>query len=183
MKTIYYTAASLDGRLTDGDGSLGWLQNREFHSDGPMSLEYFKEHVGAAAMGASTWQWLLEDGDPLAWTGDIPLWVFTHREYDARPGVTFTSSPVAEVHEAMVEAAGGPDAYGTVWLIGGGDLAGQFADARLLDEIWVQYAPVTLGSGAALMNTGVDLRLEEVARNGEFVCARYLVVPPGGFGE
>lgn len=32
-----------------------------------------------------------------------------------------------------------------VWFAGGGDLAGQFADAGLLDELWVQYAPWRFG--------------------------------------
>jgi dihydrofolate reductase len=45
----------------------------------------------------------------------------------------------------MVEAAGGRN----VWIVGGGDLAGQFADAGLLDEVIVSIAPVTLGGGCA----------------------------------
>ncbi|UUZ60595.1 hypothetical protein LP418_06985 [Nocardioides sp. B-3] len=36
-----------------------------------------------------------------------------------------------DVHEEMVTAAGGKD----VWVVGGGDPAGQFADAGLLDEL------------------------------------------------
>jgi dihydrofolate reductase len=34
-----------------------------------------------------------------------------------------------------------------VWIVGGGDLAGQFFDAGLLDELIVQVGSVTLGSG------------------------------------
>ena len=55
----------------------------------------------------------------------------------------------------------------------GGDLAGQFADAGLLDEVIVYIAPVTLGGGAAVLPRRLDLRLEETARNGNFVTARY----------
>jgi dihydrofolate reductase len=73
----------------------------------------------------------------------------------------------------MVEAAAGKD----LWIVGGGDLAGQFADAGLLDEVWVQYAPVALGSGAPLLPRRLELRLEEVARNADFACARYSVSP------
>jgi dihydrofolate reductase len=64
------------------------------------------------------------------------------------------------------------------WIVGGGDLAGQFADAGLLDEVLVTIAPVTLGAGAALLPRRVELRLEEVARNGDFACARYTVGRP-----
>ena len=55
---------------------------------------------------------------------------------------------------------------------GGGDLA----DAGLLDELWVQYAPVTLGAGSPLLPRHVELRLEDVLRNREFACVRYTVL-------
>jgi dihydrofolate reductase len=63
-----------------------------------------------------------------------------------------------------------------VWIVGGGDLAGQFADAGLLDEVLVTIAPVTLGAGAPLLPRRIELAVEEVGRNGDFACARYSVV-------
>jgi dihydrofolate reductase len=76
------------------------------------------------------------------------------------------------VHAELVEAAGGKD----VWVVGGGDLAGQFARAGLLDEVIVYVAPVTLGAGARLLPHRIELRLEETGRNGDFVVSRYSVV-------
>jgi dihydrofolate reductase len=55
-------------------------------------------------------------------------------------------------------------------------LAGQFADAGLLDEVIVSIAPVTLGAGAPLLPRPIELRLDEVGRNGDFVAARFSVV-------
>jgi len=72
----------------------------------------------------------------------------------------------------MLAAAGGAN----VWIIGGGDLVGQFADADLLDEVWVQYAPVTMGGGAPLLPRRLGLELIELVQNGELACARYRVV-------
>ena len=46
-------------------------------------------------------------------------------------------------HEEMVAAAGERN----VWMIGGGDLAQQFADEGLLDELIVTVVPVVLGTG------------------------------------
>jgi dihydrofolate reductase len=37
-----------------------------------------------------------------------------------------------------------------IWVVGGGDLAGQFYDAGLLDEVIVQVGSVTLGKGKPL---------------------------------
>ena len=72
----------------------------------------------------------------------------------------------------MVDAAGGKN----VWIVGGGDLAGQFADAGLLDEVLVTIAPVTLSEGAPLLPRHIELQLEELGRNGDFACARFSVV-------
>ena len=74
----------------------------------------------------------------------------------------------------MVAAADGRN----VWIVGGGDLAGQFADAGLLDEVLVSIAPVTLGGGAPLLPRRLELRLEELGQNGDFAAAKYSVVSP-----
>jgi dihydrofolate reductase len=87
-------------------------------------------------------------------------------------GIEFTSADVATVHEAMVAAAGDRN----VWIVGGGDLAGQFADVGLLDEVIVSIAPVTLGGGAPLLPRRIELRLEELGRNEDLTCARFAVV-------
>jgi dihydrofolate reductase len=85
-----------------------------------------------------------------------------------------TAEDPARVHADMVAAAAGRD----VWIVGGGDLAGQFADRGLLDELVVAIAPVTLGGGAPLLPRRVELVVQEVARNGELVCVRYTVERP-----
>ncbi len=51
----------------------------------------------------------------------------------------------------MVEAAAGKN----VWIVGGGDLAGQFYDAGLLDGMFVQIGSVTLGAGKPLLPRGI----------------------------
>ena len=56
----------------------------------------------------------------------------------------------------MVEAAAGRH----VWLVGGGDLVGQFAALGLLDEIWLGVAPVVLGSGTPVLPRRLAGRLE-----------------------
>jgi dihydrofolate reductase len=170
MTTIYYTGCSLDGFIATTDHSLDWLTSRDIDEAGPMHYAGFRERIGACVMGATTWQWILDhDDDP--W-GDLPTWVMTHRDFEPVTSVTFTADPVEEVHAAALEAAAGKD----VWLVGGGDLVGQFHDAGLLDEVWIQYAPVTLGAGAPVLPRHVELRLEEVERNRDFACLRHSVV-------
>ncbi|NYJ06014.1 dihydrofolate reductase family protein [Petropleomorpha daqingensis] len=169
-RTIYYTATSLDGFLATPDHSLDWLLSQAVDPAGPMGYEPFIAGVGALAMGASTYQWLLDHEEK--WPYTMPAWVFTHREFPPPPpGVRFTGDDVGGIHGEMLAAAGDKD----VWLVGGGELVGQFADRGLLDEVWVQYAPVTLGAGAPLLPRRLDLDLVDVAHNGNFLCGRYRV--------
>ena len=172
-RTVYYTATSLDGFIADERNSLDWLLSRESDGDGPMGYTEFEKRIGALAMGATTYLWVQEH-DPGAWAYTVPAWVFTHRELTGPPGadVRFTAADVAAVHAEMVAAAGDRD----VWVVGGGDLAGQFADRGLLDEVVVSIAPVTLGGGAPLLPRRLELVRTEEAVNGEFVCVRYDVV-------
>ena len=180
--TQYYTATTLDGFIADSNHSLDWLFTRDQDREGPLNYGEFIAGVGALAMGSSTYEWILDhefaDKDPSEWKWpyDIPSWVFTSRQLQIVPGaqIEFVSGEVAPVHAEMVDTAGGRN----VWIVGGGDLAGQFADAGLLDEVIVYIAPVTLGAGAPLMSRRVELRLDELARNGDFAAARYAVVRP-----
>jgi dihydrofolate reductase len=178
--TQYYTATTLDGFIADEHHSLDWLFTREQDRDGPLNYDAFLAEVGALAMGATTYEWLLEhdiagkDAADAKWPYEMPCWVFTHRQLPVVPGadVRFTSDDIARVHAEMVDAAAGRN----VWIVGGGDLAGQFADAGLLDEVIVYVAPVTVGAGAPLLPRRLELRLDETARNGDFVTARYSLV-------
>jgi dihydrofolate reductase len=178
--TQYYTATTLDGFIADPNHSLDWLFTRARDPQGPLNYEDFIANVGAIAMGSTTYTWILEhefaEKDPADWQWpyDIPCWVFTHRELPVVPdaAIAFTSGDVAAVHEKMVRAADGRN----VWVVGGGDLAGQFADAGLLDEVIVSIAPVTLGAGAPLLPRRVELRLDELGRNGDFVSAKFSVL-------
>ena len=177
--TQYYTATSLDGFIADESHSLDWLFTPDQDRDGPLNYAEFFAGVGALAMGSTTYEWILDhefagkDPADRKWPYDVPCWVFTHRELHVVPGaaIEFTAADVAAVHEEMRAAAGDRN----IWIVGGGDLVGQFADAGLLDEVIVYVAPVTLGGGAPLLPRRLELRLEELEHNRDFVCARYSV--------
>jgi dihydrofolate reductase len=137
-------------------------------------------------MGATTYMWVLEHDalldQPLKWAdyyGDVPAWVFTHRDLPRIPGadLTFVRGDVRPVHAAMVEAAKGRN----VWIVGGGELAGAFADEGLLDELVLGVAPVTLGAGAPLLPrrmTSSRLTLTNVEQRGQFAYLTYAVGAP-----
>jgi dihydrofolate reductase len=149
MKTQYYTAASLDGFIATVDHSLEWLFQLGDVNDTGYS-EFIKD-VGALAMGSSTYEWMLRHvvkaGD--AWPYALPTWIFSSRSLPDVEGANllFVRGDVRPVYEAMRRAAGDRN----IWLVGGGDLVGQFYDAGLLDEIIVTIGSVTLGAGKPLL--------------------------------
>lgn len=185
MATIYYTATTLDGYLATTDNSLDWLFDVPGADEAESGIGDFMAGVGALAMGSTTYEWVLEHENmlehPEKWLssyGDLPTWVFSHRDIPAIPGsgIRITSEDVRAVHAEMVAEAGDRD----IWLMGGGDLVGQFDDAGLLDRVMVSIAPATLGAGAPLLPRDIRsdrLTLTGVAQAGQFAELTYDVTP------
>jgi dihydrofolate reductase len=156
-RTQYYLAASLDGYIAQEDGDLQWLFDA---ADNPLeggddNYNAFYAQVTALAIGASTYEIMLTH--EWAYAG-VPAWVFTHRELPTPDGadVRFVQGAVAE-HIADMRAAAGD---GNLWVVGGGELASQFAQAGELDDVIVSYMPVVLGTGIPLFARPIPGQLE-----------------------
>jgi dihydrofolate reductase len=154
-KTQYYVAASLDGFIAEADDGLQWLFDA---ADDPTigedaNYNAFYERVTAIAVGARTYEIIVAHDRPWDYSGR-PTWVFTHRELPVPEGadVRFVSGSPADHIDDMRAAAGD----GNLWVLGGGELASQFAEAGLLDELIVTYVPAVLGSGIGLFTRPID---------------------------
>lgn len=186
MKTQYFTATSLDGFIATEDDSLDWLFPLGDIND--TSYPEFFAEVGALAMGSATYEWMLRHAVKVAeatgssWPYTQPTWVFTSRKLPAIAGadIRFFQGDVRLAHADMVRAAGTRN----IWIVGGGDLAGQFFDAHLLDEAIIQVASVTLGKGKPLFPrrvTSPPWRLLSVRQVGSgFAELRYQLPTTGG---
>lgn len=180
MKTQYYTATSLDGFIATEDDSLEWLFPLGDVNDS--SYPEFIAEVGVLAMGAATYEWMMRNSEAViaevgsAWPYTQPTWVFSHRTLPTIAGadIRFVQGDVRGVHAEMRAAAGGKN----LWVVGGGDLAGQFYDAGLLDELIIQVGSATLGKGKPLFPRRVlspVLRLTSVRERGGMAELRYAV--------
>jgi dihydrofolate reductase len=185
MKTQYLAATSINGFIADENHSLDWL----FQFGGPGdSLRGFMTQVGAIAMGSTTYEWLLRNeiyanpAQPSPWPYEQPVWVFTSRSLPVveNADIRFVSGDVRAVHGEMARAAGGRN----IWLMGGGDLVGQFHDQGLLDEIHLGMAPVMLAGGPPLLPRKIvtpplKLLSAETDQASGFVTLKYEVVRGG----
>ncbi|MCB9137550.1 MAG: dihydrofolate reductase [Caldilineaceae bacterium] len=181
MKTQYYTATSLNGYIADEGNSLSWLL--QFDDVDGMGEHYarFMDEVGALAMGSTTYEWIMAQEDllnaPEKWPYAAPTWVFSRRSLPAVPGadIRFVQGDVRPIHAQMAAAAQGEN----IWIVGGGELAGQFHDHGLLDELILTFAPVMLAAGAPLLPRRMaepPLKLTNVERYGDvFVTLTYEV--------
>jgi dihydrofolate reductase len=186
-RIIFDSATSINGWIADEDNSLAWL----FAVDGGDHPDegLFPTDAVVLVEGSTTYEWLLAEQDILAnpekWAefhGDRTTFVFTSRELPVPEGadIRFLSGSVADALPTIRAAAGDGD----IWVVGGGDLAGQFLDAGALDEIALSVAPVALTGGAPLFPRRVEsdrLRLESAAAVGQFARLVYSVTPsPSG---
>jgi len=185
VRTQYFTATSLDGFIATEDDGLDWLF--PLGDLNASSYPAFIAEVGAVAMGSATYQWIVGRGEQVAaeagspWPYTQPTWVFTSRRLPLVAGadVRFVAGDVRPVHAAMRAAAGDKN----VWIVGGGDLAGQFFDAGLLDELIVQVGSVTLGRGKPLFPRRVlspTLRLVAVRQVGPGMAELRYEIDAGG---
>lgn len=184
-RIVFDTAVSLNGWIADEHNSLDWLLSLEVPEGADAAL---LPDAGVMVEGSTTYEWVLEHEGLLArpekWRefyGDRPTFVFTTRDLPVPDGadVRFVSGAVDDVLPAIRDAAGDRD----IWIVGGGDLAGQFLDAGVLDEIAVSIAPVLLAGGAPLLPRRRDadgLRLVSARAVGPFARLVYEVVPRTG---
>lgn len=156
-KTQYYCAASLDGYIAESDDTLAWLTEYEGSFDGegaePAKGAYdrYYEGVGALVMGSATYEFVLDHLAEWPYKGK-PTWVLSSRDLPVPEGedvdVRIANAKVPDLLEEMIAAAG----ERALWVVGGGNVASQFADEGLLEEVLVTVVPVVLGEGKPLFD-------------------------------
>jgi dihydrofolate reductase len=135
---VIAAATSLDGRLADGEGRVGWLDPYQASDFG---FDAFLETVGGVIMGRTSY----EHGKRLGpWPyKDMPVTVLTHGEGDTQmPTLTWFNGDVSAAVAAMrakTEKA--------IWLMGGGQVFAQALAEDVVDRIDLAIIPVILGAG------------------------------------
>jgi dihydrofolate reductase len=165
----YYCAATLDGYIAGPDDNLDWLLGYEgsYEGDdaaaGPMSegggYDAFYAGVGALVSGSTTYEWVLDRLNEWPYAGK-PCWILSSRDLRKPEGhedeVRVVNAPVEEIHDQVLESAGDRN----LWILGGGNVASQYAAAGLIDELLLTVVPVVLGAGKPLFEEGLPAPLQ-----------------------
>jgi dihydrofolate reductase len=188
-KVIFDISMSLDGYTTadpnpkggmgeGGDSVHEWA----FASKDPKNAELLARGgaLGAIIAGRTTFDISIDYWKENGPTGAarVPIIVLTHEAPHDLPKdhvYTFVNN-VADAAENAKQVAGKKD----VAVMGGENIARQFLDAGLLDEVSVHIAPVLFGRGKRLFGEfdGKHVKLEpiEVINTKEAVHLRYRVI-------
>lgn len=185
MSVQYYCAASLDGYIAEADDTIDWLTGYEAVEPGEDvstiegGYDDFYAKVGALVSGSITYEFILghlERGSEWPYAGK-PCWILSSRTLPVPDGegvdVRIRNAPASELFDDMLSSAG----EGNLWVVGGGNVASQFVEDGLLDEVLVTVVPVVLGHGKPLFDRrlpGAPMRLVGVfPRSSGMVELRY----------
>ena len=151
-KVIYGGACSLDGFLTDRNGSLDWLH---FSKDAQQIMATSWATADTILLGRKTWQVAAAQGGCGALPG-VTAYVFSRTLTQAPDGAALVSRD-AGAFVRNLKTQPGKD----IVVMSGGNLATSLLQEGVIDEIGLNVHPVLLGAGTpAFLDPGERVRLE-----------------------
>ena len=142
-------AASLDGFIARKDGSVDWLETSDEFTGGetmdPGFVDAFLKTIDCYVMGSRTYETALNfESKGFGWTyGDKPTFVLTTRKLPRnRQTVEFCSGDLAELVNGRLRPL-----FHSIWVVGGGAVAGESLRRGLADEVYYSILPVVIGDG------------------------------------
>ena len=152
-----HMAASLDGFIARKDGSIDWLETSDVFADGetmsPEVVAAFLETIDCYVMGSRTYETALRfEARGSGWAyGDKPTVVLTTRDLPrSRESVELYSGDLAELLNDRLRPR-----FRSIWVVGGGTVAGECLRRGLADELYYSILPILIGDGISFFE-GLD---------------------------
>jgi Dihydrofolate reductase len=168
-----HMAASLDGFIARNDGRVDWLETSDEFPGGetmePGFVEAFLRTIDCYVMGSRTYETALRfESQGSGWAyGDKPTFVLTSRELPKiRETIEFHNGNLAQLVNERLRPR-----FKSIWIAGGGAVAGECLRLGLADEVRYSILPVLIGEGIPFferLDRDVALHLAETKayRNG-----------------
>ena len=157
-----HMAASLDGFIARKDGSTDWLETSDEYPDGqsmdPEFVRVFLATIDCYVMGSRTYETALGfEAKGFGWAyGDKPVFVLTTRVLPKpRDTIGFVSGDLAQLVREQLKPK-----FNSIWIVGGGVVAGEALRRGLADEVRYSIMPVVIGDGIPFFDSlGRDVAL------------------------
>jgi dihydrofolate reductase len=155
IPSCYYVATSADGLIADAFGRVDWLkpfldEDYGFHS--------FLDSIDTVVMGRRTYERFIKSTRTNPYEGKRFV-VLSHSLTSGPHAHLFWRGPLRGLM-VRLEIMGSK----SLWIVGGGSVAGTFLEAGLLDEVHEFVLPVVLGSGTPIfgpLGQPASLRLKK----------------------
>jgi dihydrofolate reductase len=154
-KTVLYMGISFDGYIAGRHDETDWMDP---YADVEYGFNQFLDTVGAIIMGHRSYDVGVEKGWFRQFDYRSPI-VVVSREVPATVSSDADFTFVPEGIEAAHSRAKGIAGDKNIYIFGGADLAVQYLQAGLIDEMTVGIVPIILGDGRRLFER-VDKRIE-----------------------
>lgn len=178
-RVTIHMVASLDGFIARKDGRVDWLEvSDEFPGGAVLDAAFvaeFLKSIDCYVMGSHTYETALGfESQGFGWVyGDKPTFVLTRRSLPkTRETVEFFAGDLAKLVNERLRPA-----FRSIWLAGGGAVAGECLRLGLADEVRYSIVPILIGEGISFfegLTADVPLHLAEMtAYKSGMVALRY----------
>ncbi|MEN2667254.1 dihydrofolate reductase family protein [Listeria aquatica] len=162
MPIYFYGCVSMDGYLADKDHKIDWLL--ETGTTEETNYDAFYKRMDITVMGKRTFDDIADMDGIESFYGTTENYVFTHADSLSVKNFIPISGNVVERIKNMPQDK-------NIWIVGGNTILAELLDHDMIDEFYVQVAPVLLGDGIPLFTQkeGVKrFKLKEVHQFGPF---------------
>lgn len=153
-RVTIHMAASLDGFIARRDGSVDWLETSDHFAGGdtmdPEFVTEFLKTIDCYVMGSRTYETALRfEARGLGWSyGDKPVFVLTTRDLPrTRESVAWHAGDLAGLINDRLRPR-----FRSIWVVGGGAVAGACLRLGLADEVSWTILPIVIGDGIAFFD-------------------------------
>ena len=145
------------GYLVDEHDNLQWLFDTDLA--GVSTYEAFDEEVDTVVMGRITYEETKKILDAAPFYQGKEKIIFSRTQTGTITEGKYVAGDVVKILKDLQAQEGK-----MIWIVGGGGLLTPLLEADLVDEFWIQIAPVLLGKGKRLFeDSNYARRLELIA--------------------
>lgn len=175
-KVQFYGAVSIDGYLAAKDHDLQWL----FDTEGgeKAGTELFLEQIDVAVMGRKTYEESKKMIGEAVLNPGLQNVVFSSAKSESTEDAVYCNEDLVS-HIRDLKQKDGKH----IWIVGGSGIVLDLLKADLIDEWFIQIAPVLLGDGIRLFENGVyfqRLKLVETTSYDQLAELHYVRRSPKG---